>query len=192
MSLPAEYFDAMYAQDADPWGFTDRWYEERKYALTLAVLPRRRYRSALEVGCSVGVLTALLAGRCDVLTAQDPSAVALASSAARVPAGVRLVRGAVPADWQPGSYDLIVLSEVAYYLDDRDLDRLLDLVARDLTGHLVACHWRHPVVDYPQSGDAVHDRIAARFPRLSRLVEEDLLLEVFGEGPGVARAEGLV
>ncbi len=192
MSLPVGYFDAMYAAAEDPWGFTERWYEQRKYALTLAVLPRRRYATALEVGCSVGVLTAQLARRCDALTALDPSASALSTAATRVPSGVRLVQAGVPGGWPDGAYELIVLSEVAYYLDDTDLDRLLDLVQRDLRGHLVACHWRHPVADYPQTGDAVHARIASRFPRLSRLAEEDVLLEVFGEGPSVARAEGLV
>lgn len=192
MSLPAGYFDEMYAQSKDPWGFTDRWYEQRKYALTLASLPRRRYGRALEVGCSVGVLTAQLAERCNTLTALDPSAGALRSAAARVPSNVGLVQGAVPKDWPSGPYDLIVLSEVAYYLDAADLDVLLDLVVRDLEGDLVTCHWRHPVTDYPQTGDAVHARVAARLPRLSRYEDEDLLLEVFGDGPGVARREGLV
>ncbi|MFE7421819.1 hypothetical protein [Rhodococcus sp. NPDC057529] len=59
------YFDAMYAASPDPWGFGDRWYEQRKYALTLAALPRPRYRRAFEPGCSIGILTAALAHRCD-------------------------------------------------------------------------------------------------------------------------------
>ncbi len=192
MSLPTDYFDEMYARSDDPWGFTQRWYEQRKYALTLAALPGRRYTRALEVGCSVGVFTAHLADRCDTLTALDPSASALRSAATRVPGHVRLVQGAVPTDWPEGRYDLILLSEVAYYLDDHDLDALLELVDRDLAGDLVACHWRHPVADYPQTGDAVHARIAARFTRLSRYEDQDVLLEVFGDGPGVARREGLV
>ena len=32
-------------------------YEREKYDLTLAALPEARYASALEVGCSIGVLT---------------------------------------------------------------------------------------------------------------------------------------
>ena len=42
MSLTGDYFDRMYAGAADPWGFGSRWYEQRKYALTLAALPGRR------------------------------------------------------------------------------------------------------------------------------------------------------
>ena len=58
VTLGAEYFDAMYQDAEDPWGFENRWYEQRKYAISLALLPARRYRSAFEPGCSIGVLTA--------------------------------------------------------------------------------------------------------------------------------------
>lgn len=58
MSTPPAYFEAMYAGAVDPWDLAGRWYEQRKYALTLASLPRPRYRAAFEPGCSVGVLTA--------------------------------------------------------------------------------------------------------------------------------------
>ena len=61
MSLQPAYFDDMYAESPDPWGFRTRWYEERKFALTMAALPRRRYRRVFEPGCSVGMLTRLLA-----------------------------------------------------------------------------------------------------------------------------------
>jgi hypothetical protein len=61
----------MYEHANDPWGFADRWYEERKRAITLAALPDRRYRTAFEPGCSIGVLTADLAHRCDFILAGD-------------------------------------------------------------------------------------------------------------------------
>ena len=69
--MPDNYFDRMYAQAADPWQLADRWYEQRKYAITMALLPYPRYRHAFEPGCSVGVLTEKLAGRCDHVTATD-------------------------------------------------------------------------------------------------------------------------
>ncbi|WP_431313502.1 hypothetical protein [Streptomyces lydicus] len=46
MSTPPAYFEAMYAGAVDPWDLAGRWYEQRKYALTLASLPRRRYPDA--------------------------------------------------------------------------------------------------------------------------------------------------
>ena len=194
MSLPTDYFDRLYAAADDPWGFSSRWYEQRKYALTLAALPAPSYDRVLEVGCSVGVLTQQLAPRCRQLTAMDPSEAALARAANRVGTGASLLRGAVPDDWPDGPWDLVVLSEVGYYLDAADLQRLLDLVERDLapSGTVVACHWRHPVADYPQTGDAVHEALA-RWPRLSRVQEQDFLLDVLcpdGVVPVAAR-EGL-
>ncbi|KPC81578.1 SAM-dependent methyltransferase, partial [Streptomyces sp. NRRL F-6602] len=66
----------MYADAPDPWRLADRWYEHRKYTLTLASLPRRRYRRAFEPGCSVGVLTRMLAGRCEEVVAADRVATA--------------------------------------------------------------------------------------------------------------------
>ena len=56
MTVRASYFDGMYADSPDPWGFTSRWYEGRKYAITVAMLPKARYREAFEPGCSIGVL----------------------------------------------------------------------------------------------------------------------------------------
>lgn len=195
MSLPASYFEAMYAGSCDPWEFATRWYEQRKYALTLAALPALRYGRALEVGCSVGVLTAALADRCDAVLAMDPSAAALAVARTRVPPSVELRQGSAPANWPGGPFDLVVLSEVGYYLDRVDLEALLELVERDLAvgGTVVACHWRHPVADYPLTGDQVHEALV-RWPRLSRLEEEDFLLEVLvpGGADSVARREGLL
>lgn len=191
MSLGPDYFDRLYAGSPDPWGFTSRWYEQRKYALTLAALPLPRFGRALEVGCSVGVLTAGLADRSDSLLALDPSATALAEARGRVPAHVELRQASVPGQWPSGPWDLVVLSEVLYYLEPADLGRLLDLVERDLApdGVVVACHWRHPVQDYPQTGDAVHQALA-RWPRLSRVEEEDFLLDVLVPSGAVSVAHG--
>ena len=59
-------------------------------------------------------------------------------------------------------------------------------------------HWRHPVADYPRSGDDVHQALAAR-PGLARLVshqEPDFLAEVYirtdATPVSVAQATGLV
>jgi hypothetical protein len=56
-ALPPDYFDRMYADSQDPWDFAGRWYEQRKRALTMASLPRARFRRAFEPGCSIGQLS---------------------------------------------------------------------------------------------------------------------------------------
>ena len=84
MSLGPEYFEDLYARHADPWGFADRWYEQRKRALLLASLPRPRFARAFEPGCSIGVLTAELAPRCDALLATDVAEGALSAARERL------------------------------------------------------------------------------------------------------------
>ena len=201
-TLGAEYFDGMYERAVDPWGFESRWYERRKYALTMALLPRERYRSAFEPGCSVGVLTGLLAQRCDRLLACDlaDAAVATARERVRDRLNVRVEQGTIPRDW-PASFDLIALSEVLYYLGNDDLEHALRLAIGSLTpgGTIIAVHWRHPVPEYPRTGDEVHEALA-RQPQLVRAVghrEADFIAEVFTRTDGeasqsVAQAAGLV
>ena len=202
VTLGAGYFDAMYEAAADPWGFEDRWYEQRKYAISLALLPDRRYRRAFEPGCSIGVLTAMLAGRCDRLLSWDVAAGAVQAATRRTRdlPNVRVERRQIPHEWPEGRFDLIVFSELLYYLGDRDLEQVLDYGVHALEpgGTLLTVHWRHPVADYPRSGDDVHRVLAAR-PGLARLVshqEEDFLAEVYRRADGrpvsVARAAGLV
>ncbi len=199
MSLPTDYFERIYAAQADPWGFRSRWYERRKYALTVAALPRERYRRAFEPGCSVGVLTEQLAGRCDHLLALDP--VARAVHAAREAAAhhphVRVQVGAIPGDWPEDRFDLIVLSEVGYYLAPAQLPPLANRIVGSLEpdGDVVAVHWRPDVADYPSTAEQVHGALHGR-PELNPLLrheEGDFLLEVFRRGPAlsVAQAEGL-
>jgi SAM-dependent methyltransferase len=200
VSLPGSYFDDMYAAADDPWGFEARWYERRKYALTLSALPKERYRRGFEPGCSIGVLSGMLAERCDALLASDVAAAAVEQARRRLADrdGVDVAQLSMPADWPDGDFDLIVLSEMAYYFSRGDLAELLRRAAGSLTGDgtLLACHWRHPVADYPLSGDEVHAAIA-ELPGLERTVrhvEADLVLEVYQPAPArsVAQTTGLV
>lgn len=200
-SLGRSFFDAFYDRNGDdPWGFDTRWYEQRKRAITLATLPRARYRSALELGCSTGALTALLADRCDDVLALDIAEAPLASARRRVGDrdDVRFARAVLPGEWPDGSFDLIVLSEVGYYWSEPDLHAAIVRIRESLTpdGHLVACHWRHPVAEYPLSGDQVHAALRAddRLIRLAHHDETDFLLEVYArpDARSVAAETGLV
>lgn len=162
-SLSPDYFDAVYRDDPDPWGFASRPYEAAKYDATLAWLPRPTYRSALEVGCSIGVLTRRLADRCDSLLAVDVSerALGLARERCADRPNVRFERMAIPRDRPDGRFDLILLSEVAYYWSPADMAVAREVLAArlDRGGHLLMVHWTPFVADYPQTGDAVHQAI---------------------------------
>ncbi|MCV7001405.1 methyltransferase domain-containing protein [Mycolicibacterium alvei] len=200
--VPDSYFDRMYATSSDPWRLATRWYEQRKYAITLAMLPQRHYRHAFEPGCSIGTLTAMLAERCDHVTAMDVAGAALDIADTRLRADVdrdgprdrvTLVRGSLDDRWPPGPFDLLVLSEVAYYLEEELLAGLLrrecPRLARGAT--VIAAHWRHEVADYPLTGDQAN-RIIAATPGLMSIGgyrDRDVVMEVFDTQSAASVAE---
>lgn len=197
-SVSGEHFDALYRRRDDPWRVETRWYEERKRALTLAMLPHRSYERALEVGCSIGVLTEGLAARVTALDAIDVSAEAVARARARLDAagvdGVVVEQRDVGALDPAERYDLIVLSEVGYYLDAAALEHALDRLIGALTadGVLVACHWRRDVDGIPSTGDRVHGALARRpLQRVARYLDDDVVIDVVThDGLSVAQREG--
>ncbi len=201
--LPTSYFDQLYAADPDPWRFETRWYEKRKYALTMASLPRHRYRRALEPGCSIGVLTELLAHRCDEVIATDIVEDALQQTRERIlrsdASGVVDCRSWAFGDpWEHGRFDLIVLSEIGYYLDRDSLAHALDTAVAHLEdgGTLLLVHWQHDVDEYPLSGAEVHAiaRATKGLGVLGSYTDLDMALDVYTAGTtstSVATWEGL-
>ena len=156
-SLPGGYFDALYARDPDPWGFRTRPYEAAKYDDTLAALEGRRFRRAVEVGCSIGELTARLEPACDALLGIDIAEAALDKARRRnadAP-NIAFARMTVPAELPAGRFDLIVLSEVLYYFGSDDLERVAKWVGQALEpgGRTLLVHWLGETPDYPQTGD---------------------------------------
>jgi cyclopropane fatty-acyl-phospholipid synthase-like methyltransferase len=155
-TLKPEHFDALYEADPDPWNFAASPYERAKYTLTRNAMPKPRYRSALEVGCSIGVLTRLLASRCDSLLAVDAAQTPLLEARRRCAdlPSVRFEQMFVPEQWPNGAFDLLVLSEVIYYLSREDVGRLARRVRESLApgGAVILVHWIGST-DYPLSGD---------------------------------------
>ncbi|MFF1379753.1 SAM-dependent methyltransferase [Streptomyces sp. NPDC058308] len=203
MNTPAGYFDDQYARAADPWHLGERWYDRRKYDLTVAALPRPRYARAFEPGCSVGVLTELLAARCDRLLSADRAAPAV-DMAARRTTGLEHVsvrRMTVPEQWPEETFDLVVLSELLYYFDAGTRAQLLDRSVAGLSagGHLVTVHWNHPVAEHSCTGRDIagHLDTLTGLNRLARYDDPDFTLTVHEHrsdgGPVLspARAEGL-
>ena len=183
-STQRSYFEAMYAHQTDPWGFETSEYEARKYSVTLASLPKARYGAVFEPGCSVGVLSEKLATRCDELLATDVIPAALERAASRLQdyPHVTIERRAIPEEWPEGQFDLVVLSEIAYYFDENDLARVVSLILQSTTdgAHVIGVHWRGET-DYPLSGDRTHELISAdpHFDRLVEHVEHDFTLAVW-------------
>jgi SAM-dependent methyltransferase len=155
--LRPAFFDELYADHYDPWDFETSPYEAAKYAATVAAIPSTP-RRALEIGCSIGVLTEQLARRVGALLAIDVSDAALERARVRNPT-VEFEKREIPEEYPEGDFDLTVASEVLYYLDAAALDATLDRIR----GTLIAVHWRGPTERYPFTGDEIHARLTERF-----------------------------
>jgi trans-aconitate methyltransferase len=175
----------LYDESPDPWGFETSWYERRKYALTLASLPHERYASAYEPGCSIGVLTRLLADRCDSLLASDviPRAVEAARRRVADLGHVRVEQLHTPREWPEGRFDLIVLSELAYFLQPADVVELARRTAGSLAegGTVLAVHWRGPIDEWAVPAEQAHAilRENGGLSSVAQHLEPEFLLEVF-------------
>ncbi len=171
-----EHFDRLYASDPDPWKFATSEYERDKYAATLAALPRPRFARAFEVGCSIGVLTRQLAARCNAILAVDVADAALGGAAARCrdQSHVQFARMVVPQDWPPGAFDLILFSEVLYYLDDADRAAAARLSLQSLSpgGAMVLVNWHGPTDGFCTGDDAAEAMIAACAPALRPVTQQ--------------------
>ena len=159
-SLAPGYFEKLYTKDEDPWHFATSAYEHSKYAETLEILKGRPLGTVFEVGCSIGILTKALALNCDSVLAVDVSAIALSNAIHNCGAdsNVTFTYMRIPAEWPAGSFDLILLSEVLYYLGPADVRATAHKTSQSLspTGRVLLVNWLGET-DYPCGGDEACD-----------------------------------
>ena len=123
-------FESLFARGDDPWRYTSA-YEQEKYERTLSLLPSEPAGCALELACAEGHFTAQLARRVGSLVAADISEIAFERAAIRCRdlGNVTFRRLDLVTDELPGPFDLLVVSEVLYYVGDLGsaaLDRAQD------------------------------------------------------------------
>lgn len=156
-----DFFESKYRIHSDPWQFASSEYEASRYGVTFNALKHRRYRRAFEPGCSIGILTRKLATICDSLDACDisPTAVTQAQERCRDLPNVRIVQAELPHNLPLGEFDLVVLSEIAYYFEERQVVELGEELVRRLVkpGVLLAVHWLGTSSDHALPGDRVHE-----------------------------------
>lgn len=194
----AQDIDQVWQEDDDPYGYRTRWYEARKRALLLAVLPRQRFARGWEIGCANGELTHMLAARCDALLGTDmhPRAVAVARERCAGLGHVDIQRMEHPRDWPDGRFDLIVVGEMGYYLDAVELDPFARKIEASLAPDavLLACHWRPGFSARRSSTQDVHARLAAidGLGCIAHYQDADMLLEAWSSDTvSLAQREGL-
>lgn len=159
-TMTARDFEARYRRELDPWSYATSAYERAKYAATLQACGPGPFERALELGGSIGVFSAQLAPRCRRLVSLDfaPTAVELAHAAlARFPRA-EATSGAVPDDMPDGPFDLVVASEILYYLSERRLATTLAKLEGRLAsgGRLVCVHWIPGGAERPLLAQEVH------------------------------------
>ncbi len=181
----AEAFEQKYARSEDPWNFKHSPYERNRYQETIGALQHNHYRSAVEFGCAIGELTALLAPRCKKLIALDvsPSAVRTARERCASFPHVEIRVEDLRAFTTTRAFDLIVFSEVGYYFSSSELHRITHQLEALLEedGELLAVHWRGRSPDHRLHGDEVHQILAesARLTCHARRRHTMYTIEVF-------------
>lgn len=134
-AIPAAHFESLFTNSPDPWRYDSESYERDRFRRTAAALSGRRYRSALELGCANGALTEQLAPLCDRLLATDTSRAALSAARDRLGAlaDVVLEQRTMPQDMPDERFDLIVASDMLYYLGLEGIVALMAAIERSAT-----------------------------------------------------------
>ena len=169
-SHDAAHFQRLYDANPDPWGFRTSAYEAEKYDRTIAALHGRQFQAGFEAGCSIGVLTRRLAAHCRSLLAVDfvEAPLAAARQACADRPGVRFAHMDIASTWPEGRFDLIVLSEVLYFLSPAAIAVVAQRTSKSLLpgGLVLLVNWLGHGDD-PVSGDEAARLFVAAAQRLA-------------------------
>ncbi len=120
-------FEQKFLANIDPWNYTKSPFERYKRDVLLRACGCRTYGRGLELACAIGVTSRCLARRCLRLLAVNSSLTALAEAKRRTRHSERITfrHAVLPNESPRGPFDLIVASEIAYYIRQRALYQLL-------------------------------------------------------------------
>lgn len=137
-------FETLFRTSSDPWNYRTSAFEAAKRRVLLRACGPQKLGRGLELACAIGETSRALAARCLTLVATDGAPTALERARALTPAKARIdYRQAVLPQGVPrGPFDLIVVSEIAYYLSPRALRTLAFRLMRVLApgGRVVVLH----------------------------------------------------
>lgn len=138
-----DHLSRLYAASDDPWNHRESCYEVEKYDTTLAAIGMGPFDNVLEIGCGNGTLARRLAPRCRQLTAIEciPAAAALARTALADMTQAQVIEGTAPRDLPDIRPDLVLLSEVLYFLTSCEISGLGRWLISHATGIVIAVNW---------------------------------------------------
>ena len=169
-------FEAMFRKDTDPWDYAGSRFESFKRKVLLHACGGRIAGRGLELACANGETTRHLARRCLRLLAVDASPTVIAAARQRVrDRRVTFAVAELPLETPRGAFDLIVASELLYYMGRTDMDALLAKLERSLApgGRIVILHHTVAFADATQHPGQAQARATAQLgealmPVLSR------------------------
>ncbi|OAG75328.1 methyltransferase type 12 [Acetobacter malorum] len=154
-----DVFETLFQKSHDPWDFENSLYEQKKLARILECLPACPVSFALELGCAIGVSTLALAQYCKRVVSVDASETALHTARKRCEGlgHVTFIKAFLPEDYPvlaASGCDLVLISEILYFLSASDIQRLAVRVTQSLTeaGCILIVNWTGPT-DTPCTGD---------------------------------------
>lgn len=137
-------FEAKFQNDSDPWNYASSPFEAHKRRILRLACGSRKYGRGLELACANGETTKVLAPLCLQLLAVDGSATAIAEAERRTRhlRNVHFATILLPDGIPHQQFDLIVASEILYYLPPHTLIRMLKRLWDALAprGRLVCLH----------------------------------------------------
>lgn len=155
-------FETKFKANPDPWNYQHSRFEAFKRGVLMQACGSRAYGRGLELACANGVTTRLLASRCIRLLALDGSQTAVERARVRTSDlnNVVVQRAILPREMAAGPFDLIVISELLYYLSTREVTQLLRAVAAALApgGRVVVLHHIVPFDDVAISPAAAQEQ----------------------------------
>jgi SAM-dependent methyltransferase len=167
-------FEQKFRDNIDPWDYTHSAFERFKRDVLLRACGRRVFGRVLELGCAIGETSRELAHFSLRLLAVDSSSTAIKEARRRFSGNPRIEfrRATLPGEMPRGPFDLIVVSELVYYLPAHALYPLLSRIRSALArnGRLVVLDHIRPFADAAQYPALAHGRVRAELQKSMALV----------------------
>jgi SAM-dependent methyltransferase len=162
-------FEKKFRVDIDPWDYAHSRFELFKRGVLLQACGPSRHGRVLELGCAIGETSRRLLRLALRLLAVDASPTALREAARRTACSrrIRFKRAILPGQMPRGPFDLIVVSELIYYLRPHYLNPLADRIYAALApgGMTVILNHRRPFDDAAIMPALAHRRMRRRLAR---------------------------